>query len=316
MRIQSNLRNTKGFAFAYARAVRFRDMINEKTLHRAKVLAFFEKQGETATKDAFGVSRATLYRWQKILRDGQGKLEHLTPQSTAPKRRRKRVIPEAVRDMILTERSFDPQLGKEKLAALIKEDGLGEYSVSTVGRMLSNLKQQGVLADPNKLSFYAKTGRHHAKKTVTKPKKRSYGHAGSLTKADTVVRFLDAVRRYIVTAIDTETKFAFACTYPNHSSKAASNLMEQFTAVAPIPVTHIQTDNGSEFTAHFAVFLDTNGIEHFHTYPRCPKQNAEIERFNRTLWESFARYHRTTLAYDTDTFNQALMDWLVWYNTR
>ena len=119
MRIRNNLANTRGFAFAYTRAVRFRDMINEKTLHRAKVLEFFEKHGETATKDAFGVSRATVYRWQKVLRDGRGKLEHLTPHSTAPKRRRKRVIPDTVRDLILRERTFDPQLGKDKLAVLI-----------------------------------------------------------------------------------------------------------------------------------------------------------------------------------------------------
>lgn len=316
MRIRNNLANTKGFAFAYARAVRFRDMINEKTLYRTRVLAFFEKHGETATKDAFGVSRATLYRWQKALRDGQGKLEQLTPKSTAPKRRRKRVIPDPVRNLIVHERTFDPQLGKDKLAVLLREDNLGTYSASTVGRMLADLKKQGVLPDPKKLSFYAKTGTHHERKTVLKQKKRSRGHTGSLAKADTVVRFVNGIRRYIVTAIDTETKFAFAYTYPNHSSKAASDLMAQFTTVAPIPVTHVQTDNGSEFAAHFDVFLDTNDIEHFHTYPRCPKQNAEIERFNRTLWESFARYHRTTLAHDTDAFNQSLMDWLVWYNTR
>lgn len=317
MKIHNVLKNTKGFAKAAESALKWRLMRNKQEVERrVKILSFWEKHGTETTKDAFGVGRATLYRWQKDLNDNGGNIQSLDPKSTAPKRRRNRVIPDAVRDLILKERSFDPHLGKDKLAALIKEDGLGTYSASTVGRMLSDLKKQGILPDPQKLSFHAKTGRHHVKKTVSKQKKRSRGHTGSLAKADTVVRFVDGIRRYIVTAIDTETKFAFAYTYPNHSSKAASHLMEQFTMVAPIPVTHVQTDNGSEFAAHFDVFLDTNGIEHFHTYPRCPKQNAEIERFNRTLWESFARYHRTTLAHDTDTFNEKLMDWLVWYNTR
>lgn len=53
--------------------------------------------------------------------------------------------------------------------------------------------------------------------------------------------------------------------------------------VAPIPLTHIQTDNGSEFACHFEVLLEESGIEHFHTYPRSTKMNAEIERFNHKL---------------------------------
>jgi hypothetical protein len=35
---------------------------------------------------------------------------------------------------------------------------------------------------------------------------RSKGHTGSLAKADTVVRFVDGIRRYIVTTIDTKNQ--------------------------------------------------------------------------------------------------------------
>ena len=61
--------------------------------------------------------------------------------------------------------------------------------------------------------------------------------------------------------------------------------MDMFTKVSPIPTTHIQTDNGSEFANHFEILLEKKGIVHFHTYPRSPKMNAEIERFNHAFLE-------------------------------
>jgi transposase InsO family protein len=291
-------------------------MIQDKAKERCRILAFWERHGLLATTEAFGVFRATLFRWQKALAVSQGKLEGLNQKSTAPKRRRTRSIPNVVQSLIITERLFDPRLGKEKLVVLLKEDGLGTYSASTVGRMLQDLKKQGLLPDPRPLSFHAKTGRHHEKMQPSKKKKRSTHHEGTLVKADTVVRFIDGLKRYLVTGIDMETKFAFAYAYPSHSSKTATDFMRLFKTVAPIAITHVQTDNGSEFACHFEVFLAEEGIEHFHTYPRSPKQNAEIERFNRTLWEAFARYRKTTLAHDLPTFNRELMDWLLWYNTR
>jgi transposase InsO family protein len=316
MRIRSNLRGTKGFIVAWERLIRFQYMISNKAKERCRILAFWEKYGTAATIEAFGVSRATLFRWQHALKARQGKLEGLNAQSTAPKRRRHRAIPDAVRNLIVTERLFDPHLGKEKLATLIKEDKLGVYSASTVGRMLKDLKHQGVLPDPRPLSFHGTTGTHHERQKSRRKKKRSHHHKGALAKADTVVRFIDGLKRYLVTGIDTETKFAFAYAYTSHSSKAAADFMCLFKKVAPIAITHVQTDNGSEFACHFEATLDAHGIEHFHTYPRSPKQNAEIERFNRTLWEAFARYRKTTLAHDLRAFNRDLMDWLLWYNTR
>ena len=81
-------------------------------------------------------------------------------------------------------------------------------------------------------------------------------------------------------------------------------------------LTHIQTDNGSEFAKHFEIYLEKNNVVHFHTYPQCSKQNSEIERFNRTLSDAFIKRNRILLAYDIDTFNDKLIDWLLWYNTR
>jgi putative transposase len=316
MRIFNKFRGTRGFITTWERVIRFKYMITEQAKERCRILAFWERHGTEATMEAFNVSRPTLFRWQKKLKEHEGKLEGLNKGSTTPKKRRKRVVPEKVKDFILNERKFDPHLSKDKLAVLMKEDGVATLSASTVGRMLDDLKRRGVLRKEVKLSYHAKTDSHHEKTKVKRKKLRSKGHEGGLVKADTIVRFTDGIKRYVVTAIDKESKFAFAYAYQNHTSKGTTDFMKKFKEVAPITLTHIQTDNGSEFAKHFEVLLEKDGVVHFHTYPRCPKMNSEIERFNRTLSDAFIKQNRSLLAHDIDAFNVKLMEWLLWYNTR
>jgi transposase InsO family protein len=316
MQNHSKIAGTKGFVSTYNEALRFRDMITPKAEERARILAFWQKHGDVAAKEAFKVSRATLFRWQKALADGRGKLESLVPKRTTPKRKRRRIISDAVQNLILGERKQE-KIGKEKLAKLLEEDGIATLSASTIGRMLGDLKKKGMLPNPKKLTLDAKRDRLIERKPRQPKKKlRSAGWEGKLVKADTIVRFKDGMKRYILTAIDLESEFAFAYAYPSHASKAAADFMALFRSVAPLELEAVQTDNGSEFALHFDGFLDEQGLIHFHTYPRSPKMNAEIERFNRTLSEAFIASRRNLLAYDLETFNRALMDWLLWYNTR
>ena len=317
MRIFNKFKGTKGFLSMWERVIRFRYMITEEAKEKCRILAFWEKHGLEATKEAFNVSRPTLFRWQRELKDGGGKLEVLNNKSRAPKKKRKREIPESIKNFIVNERKYDPHLSKDKLSVLMKQDGIAIYSPSTVGRMLNDLKEKGVLPKQTKLSVSGKTGRLLERKPrKLRVKLRSKGHDGGLVKADSIVRFTDGIKRYIVTAIDKENKFAFAYAYKNHSSDSATDFMKKFKSVAPLQLTHIQTDNGSEFGSHFEIYLEKSGIVHFHTYPRCPKMNTEIERFNRTLSDAFIKQNRRLLAYDIDAFNQKLIDWLLWYNTR
>lgn len=41
-----------------------------------------------------------------------------------------------------------------------------------------------------------------------------------------------------------------------------------------------------------------------------------IERFNRTIQEEFVNYHLALLRDDLDAFNQKLIEYLIWYNTK
>ena len=316
MQQYNKTKGIRGIVGVYNDALRFRDMITNLAQERVRILMFWEKYGDVATKEAFKVSRPTLFLWQKTIRESGGRLESLVPRSTAPKNKRKRVIPEEVKKLIIEERSHE-KIGKEKLAKLLKDDGIADISGSTVGRMIFDLKKQGKLPDPVKYSLNGKTGNMIEKKPrQSKKKLRSKGHAGQLAKADTIIRFTNGIKRYILTGIDLETKFGFAYAYVSHSSKTAAEFMRTFKGVAPISLTHVQTDNGSEFADHFEAYCGKEGIVHFHAYPRTPKMQSEIERFNRTLSEAFISRNRHLLAYDIDEFNRRLMDWLLWYNTR
>ena len=316
MRQFNKFRGTKGFISTWERVIRFRYMITEQAKERCRILAFWEKHGSEATEEAFQVSRATLFRWQKTLKQHQGKLEGLNKKSTSPKTRRKRKISEEVKNFILKEREYDPHLSKDKLSILMKQDGIANLSASTVGRILNDLKRLAVLPKKPNLSYYANTDSFREKTKLKRKKLRSKGHTGGLVKADSIIKFHNGIKRYIVTAIDKKTKFAFAFAYKNHSSDSATEFMKKFKSVAPVSLTHVQTDNGSEFAKHFDVYLEKNNVVHFHTYPRCPKQNSEIERFNRTVSEAFINRNRHLLAYDIDAFNEKLMEWLLWYNIR
>lgn len=131
---------------------------------------------------------------------------------------------------------------------------------------------------------------------------------------DSIAFFSGGVRRYILTAIDLKSRFAFAYTYPSLSSKNAADFMDKFKEVTPFKVERIQTDNGAEFEKHFRSSIEKSAITHFHSYPHHPQSNAHVERFNRTVREQHILWHQDE-SYEVDEFNKGLMEYLLWYNT-
>ena len=95
-------------------------------------------------------------------------------------------------------------------------------------------------------------------------------------------------------------QFAFAYAYTSHASEAAADFMALFKSSRsriPSPMCRRTTDRNSRTISRST--CEHEGIVHFHTYPRYPKMNAEIERFNRTLSEAFIAKNRDLLAYNT-----------------
>jgi len=320
MRIFSKIKGIKGFVSVYNRVLRFRYMIKQEAQRRARILTFWQNYGLEATMEAFNIKERTLYYWKASLKAGKGKLESLNPKSKSPINKRKRIIPETIKEYIINQRNEHYRLGKEKLATLLEEDKQVYYSFSKVGRILNDLKKEGLLRKPTKLSFYGKTGRL-IKRNIKKRKKlriKDYKpqRQGDLLQLDTVVYFLNGIRRYIVTAIDLKSDFSFAFGYNTPSSLNTKDFFQKLQSVCPFKIRRIQTDNGSEFEKYFREYITNQNIVHFHNYPKCPKMNAYIERFNRTIQEEFANWQTHLLLEDLNQFNRKLMDYLIWYNTK
>ena len=84
--------------------------------------------------------------------------------------------------------------------------------------------------------------------------------------------------------------------------------------VYPLDIKSVQTDNGLEFLGEFEDHLKSRNIPHCFTYPRCPRINGCIERYNRTLREEFLNHNLDSID-DPDVLNLKLADYLIFYNT-
>ena len=323
MRIININKGIKGSRLIQESALRFAYMIQKEAKRRADALSFWERHGINASMDAYNVSRATLYRWKKKLKEGKGKLESLNSKSKAPKKRNKRKIDYRIEKYIIEQRRKHPRLGKKKLTPLLRVKCIGwnikAPSEATVGRIIRDLKDKGRLPQYKRLSLNAKTGKLHVLKRKKRKKLRRKDHKadrpGSLVEIDTIVFYINGMRRYIITAIDLCTRTAYAKAYKSASSQSAKNFFQELEKTLPFAITHIQTDNGSEFEKHFRKHVESLAIVHFNTYPRSPKMNAHIERFNGTLQREFANLYLDLFSVDMDAFQEKLHEWLLWYNT-
>ena len=79
----------------------------------------------------------------------------------------------------------------------------------------------------------------------------------------------------------------------------------KFKQVYPLLIKDWQTDNGGENLGEFEDQLIQDKIPHFFSYPRCPKINAVIERFNRTFQEDFVDQNLDVIR-DKPEFNRRL----------
>jgi putative transposase len=281
---------------------------------RMRILNFYAKYGEKATHEAFGVGRKTLFVWKKRLVRSKA-VASLVPYSTAPKRVRSTLVHPKVVEFIRALREEHPRLGKRKikpiLDAFCEKENLPICSEAKVGRIIKL----------NHL-YYQKAGRsyHHPDSTSNKaktkrlrvrysPKPRDFGYI----QMDTVVKLVDGVRYYLYTAIDTKGKFAFVLPYKGLNSENTVNFFNKLMFAAPFAIKEVQTDNGLEFLGAFEVALKKLNIPHLFTYPRCPKINGMIERFNRSLQEEFIDPH-LDLIFNPQEFSSQLANYLLFFN--
>jgi hypothetical protein len=132
----------------------------------------------------FGISRQTFYRWQK--RYDPFHLASLESRSHRPHRRRQPTWSADLAERVLALRRQFPRWGKDKLAILLAREQR-PTSVSMVGRILRQLKQQGRLIEARRSGV---PGRRRALRcrpyAIRKPKQYAVSQPGDLVEVDTL----------------------------------------------------------------------------------------------------------------------------------
>ncbi len=290
---------------------------------RIEIIKFFDDYGKEATKRAFGKSRSTIYLWKQKLKKASGKLSALAPGNKTPIHKRKRRVHPFIESFIVGYRTTHPGVDKTTITPVLTaaciHAGVRPVSESTIGRIIHDLKAKGRIAGSNKITLSGRTGTLLVREP--KPKKKRMRRKGflpqlpgDLVQMDTVSIFAAGLKRYIFTAIDVSTRFAFAYAYKSNSSANGNDFLGKFVRVAPFATKRVQTDNGSEFAKHFEQCCQENGLVHFFNYPKHPESNAYLERFNRTIQEQCVNLYIDYLD-EPEAFNEKLMEYLIWYNT-
>jgi len=290
---------------------------------RVEIIKFFDEFGEKATRRAFAKSRSTIYLWKQKLKRAGGKLSALAPGDRTPISKRKRVVHPFIERFIVEYRTAHPGADKTTITPALTtaciRNGVKPVSESTVGRIINDLKAKGRLLRSNKITLNGRTGALLVREPKPKKKKmRRKGFLpqfpGDLVQMDTITILAAGLKRYIFTAIDVNTRFAFAYAYKTNSSANGNDFLRKFLKVAPFVTRRFQTDNGSEFAKHFDHYCQENGLTHFFNYPKHPESNGYLERFNRTIQEQFVNLYEDYLD-EPAIFNVKLMEYLIWYNT-
>jgi hypothetical protein len=293
---------------------------SEIAQERMKIINFYDKYGEKATRLAFGADRKVVSRWKRRLKASGGIISSLIPRSTRPKQIRVPMTDQRIIDWIKDERMAHPGIGKEKLKPDLDEYcrliDIPPVCASTIGNIIKRhhffyqKPNYRVYHDPN--SAWAKKTVKRKKRLRIKhsPKPQDYGHILS----DTVEKVVNGLKRYFMSAIDAKLKFALTLEYKNITSSNMKDFYQRFKAVYPLKIKVWQSDNGSENLGVFDAELIKDDIPHLFIYPHCPKIATFIERYNRTIQDECLDYHLDELI-DLRQGNELLTKWNLYYNT-
>jgi transposase InsO family protein len=269
----------------------------------------------SATAAAFGISRKTFHKWwREYDEDNPYTMTRLEDRSRAPQHVRQRQITfQQERRIIHLKRQF-PRYGKTKLAMLYAKlhgSGISTWHIQqTIERF--NLQYQPAKAERTAARRRRARGQHRKKLTELYHLADTKKKPGYIICLDTIALHKSDHKRYIFTAVDKYSKVAFARMYTTKSTKSAQDFLKRLYYLCDGQVPRVGHDNGSEFKLLFQQTCRKLSIEQYYSRVRTPKDNADNERFNRTLRDEFIQvhgYHR-----DPAVFNRKLTEWLIHYN--
>jgi transposase InsO family protein len=280
---------------------------------RLKWFDYYHSHGYNArlTCRYFGVSPQTFYRWKK--RFDSKHLRSLEAHCCRPKHVRQPTAPPELVEAVLRLREERPRWGKNKLSELLNGEGY-QVSASMVGRILSRLKERGVLREPA-LTYVSSGKRQHLRPYAQrKPKDYEAKQMGDLVQLDTLdIRPLPGVVFKHFTAHDVVSRWNVIGVYARSTATNAAHFLDAMQERMPFPLKAIQVDGGSEFEAFFEEECQRRNIRLFVLPPRSPKLNGGVERAHRTHTEEF--YEVTDSTFEIADLSRELLEWERIYNT-
>lgn len=285
---------------------------SEIAKERIKIIEFYNRYGEKVTKEAFGADRKVISRWRQRIKDKD--ITGLIPISTRPNRLRQSKIDIRIIEKIKEIRQERYRLSKYKIKIYLdkycEQEGIEKISVSSIGLII---KKHKMFYQPtyNLPIHNAKRKREKVERVKYSPKEKGIGYI----VADTVVVREEGITRYFYNAVDISSRFAFSYYFKEQTSSNMVKFYNMFKEVFPYKIEKWQNDNGHENLGEFQKVLKEEKIKQVFSYPRCPKINAYIERFNRTLREEFIDVNGVLIKEDEE-FKNLLIEWLVYYNSK
>src|SRR3989338_3474246 len=290
-----------------------RKQLSSQAQLKLEWIIYYYSQGNknaSTTAKYFNVTRKTIHKWLKRFKDVG--LKGLEENSCAPIHVRKRQISIEQRVRIKSLRNKYPKYGKMKLTYLYFKQYQEEISSWKIQKIIEegNLYPDKPAAQrARRRQIQAKSHQKQRIQKLIKENKVNY-----LWHIDTVILTLsEGGYRYLLNAIDEVSKMAYARLYTTHSSRNARDFLERLIYLTDKKVININSDNGSEFKMEFEEACRHLNIPQWYSRPHTPKDNAVLERFNRTIQEEFVQMSEVDIFY-VDEFNQALTDWLIEYN--
>jgi transposase InsO family protein len=275
---------------------------------RLHVLEHYYKYGWKPTVEAFKVGKSTLYDWKREYERSDKKILSLVPKKTRPKRVRQMTTDWRLVQFIREFREQHGNIGREKIKIFLDEYAQ-ELNVETISHrtITKIIKRKNLFFDlvrKSKRKTKFSQGRSKKSPKVIRP---------GYVEIDSVIVYIDTIRYNFMCCIDIHTKFAHVRKVKTLSSLQAKITFQEFEQLSPHKVHTVQTDNGSEFFKTFHTHLENNGIKHQFIYPKSPKINGVVERFNRTIQEEFIN-RNDEIYFDLDQFQVKLTGYLQWYN--
>ena len=286
--------------------------ISEAARQRLEWLIFYYSVGrQNARKTAayFGTSAKTFHKWKG--RFNPQVIQSLEEASRAPvKRRTWEVTAQEELRIIKLRNQTECKWGKAKLKTLYEQQYRKQISTWKIERVV---RKHQLYPDPKEQERKAKRLKLASKKTRIH-QARKEGISGPLWHVDTVILWWYGVRRVIFTALEDTSRLAFARVYASGTSTQAVDFLNRLTYLCRDNIRVIHSDNGGEFAKSFIPACKQLKIQQVYSRVRTPKDNPQLERFNRTLQDEWLAYSEVGLD-EIEPANHDLTEWLVEYNS-